>query len=78
MLWWEAIVSPEAQQHLGRHPASIAKLLDWTRFLVWWLVEIPLADYQTYRWLSDKEKEMIDSIGEWNMVKIQAILSNYI
>lgn len=78
MLGSEWIVSPEAQQYIGRHPASIAKLKDGTRFLVWWLVEIPMADYQTYRWLSDKEKEMIESIGQGNMVKIQAILSNYI
>ena len=78
MLSPESIVSPEAQQYIWKHPASIAKLKDWTRFLVWWLVEIPLCEYQTYRWLSDKEKEMIESIGDGNMVKIQAILSNYI
>lgn len=78
ILWAEWMVSPEAQRHVWTHPASIGKLKDWTRMLVWWLVEIPIAEYQTYRWLSDSEKELIDGISEGNMYKIQAILSAYI
>ena len=78
MLWGEAIVSPEAQEYLWLNPASIWLLKDWTRKLVWWIVEIPEAPYQTYKWLSDKEKEDIESISEWNVVKIQDILSLYI
>jgi hypothetical protein len=78
MIGWEALVSPEAQQYLWANPASIWLLKDWTRKLVWWIVEIPEARYQTYKWLSDREKEMIDGISEGNLHKIQAILSNYI
>lgn len=78
MLSPESIVSLEAQQYLWKNPASIWLLQDWTRKLVWWLVEIPEARYQTYKWLSDTEKENIESISEWNVVKIQAILSLYI
>jgi hypothetical protein len=37
-----------------------------------------MAEYQTYKWLSDKEKELIDGISEGNVYKIQAILSTYI
>ncbi len=78
MLWGEALVSPEAQKYLWVNPASIWLLKDWTRKLVWWIVEIQEARYQTYKWFSDTEKENIESISEWDVVKIQAILSLYI
>lgn len=78
VLWWEAIISNEAMQYVGKHPASIGKLKNGTRILMWGIIEIPTCEYQTYRWLSDKEKETIDMISEWNVIKIQAILSNYI
>jgi len=74
----ESIISSESRNNQWNNPASIAKLQNGTKILVWWIQEIPNAEYQTYRWLSDKEKELIDSISAGNVVKIHAILSNYI
>ena len=78
MLWHEAIVSPEAQQYLGKRHASIMKLKDWTRKLVW--DRLPRQDEcETYieRDLTPEEQDLINRISPGNVCKIQAILSNY-
>lgn len=81
ILWWEAIVSPEAVQYLGVNPACISLLQDGTRLLTWWILTAhPNTEgYHTIRWFSDAEKRSIqEEIRLWDMESIQNFLNKYI
>lgn len=78
VLWWEAIVSPEARVYLWVNPACIELLKDWTRKLVWWLTSNNEEAYHTIRWFSDMEKKEIELIKEGDIKGIQDFLSKYI
>lgn len=76
MIWYEAIVHPEAQKYIWVNPACISLLRDWTRELVWWILTHDNPEqYHTIRWFSDYEKNTIEKLPT---EEVQKFLSKYI
>lgn len=83
MLWWESQVSPEAQRYV-KVPVTIIKRKDSNgniiRILRWWhepILNIEWAEEWTHLEISQADAELIDKISWWNVMKIEAILSDY-
>ena len=75
-VWYEAIVSPEAQRYLWVNPTCISLLKDWTRELVWWIMSNNNPEqYHTIRWFADHEKKAIEKLPH---NEVQTFLSRYI
>jgi len=75
----ESQISPEAQKYV-KVPVTIMNLVNGNRRLVWWTITTPDIDCigkPINIEISQEDAELIDKISWGNVMKIEAILSDY-